>query len=57
MSSILSEKEDLVSRLGERIETLEQRLQDGELTGDDRVTALETEVNVYYYYCVLIAKG
>ncbi|KAI0211541.1 hypothetical protein LSAT2_003644 [Lamellibrachia satsuma] len=43
LTTLLSEKEDHISHLQERAQTLEQRLQDGNLSGDDRVTALEKE--------------
>ena len=44
LTALLSEKEDKIGHLQERTQTLEQRLQDGSLSGDDRVTALEKEV-------------
>ena len=51
LTTLLSEKEDHISHLQERAQTLEQRLQDGNLSGDDRVTALEKEV-IALYVCL-----
>ena len=41
---MLEEKDEIISHLGERIETLDNRLKENDLSGDDRVNALVTEV-------------
>lgn len=43
-TKLLEEKDDHVEKLQERIQMLEQRFQDQNLVGDDRVQALENEV-------------
>ena len=43
-TTALAEKEENISHLDERVVTLEQRLKNGALSGDDRVKALELEV-------------
>ena len=49
MAASLEEKEGKISLLQERVEILEKRLQDGALSGDDRVSALESEVKTSIY--------
>ena len=44
MSKLLEEKQDHIDVLQERVGTLEQRLHDHSLSGDDRVTAIMAEV-------------
>ena len=46
MSSLIEGKDETISQLSERVSILEQRVQDGELTGDERVIALEAEVRL-----------
>lgn len=43
-TKLLEEKDDHIEKLQERIQMLEQRFQDQNLVGDDRVQALENEV-------------
>ena len=42
---MLSEKEENLSHLQDRLNLLEQRQQDSQLTGDERLTAVQAEVN------------
>ncbi|XP_076436252.1 uncharacterized protein LOC143275847 isoform X2 [Babylonia areolata] len=42
-AKLLEEKQEHIDMLQERVTTLEQRLHDQSLSGDDRVTALQTE--------------
>lgn len=43
-TKLLEEKDDHIEKLQERIQMLEQRFQDQNLVGDDRVQAFENEV-------------
>ena len=54
MSSLLEEKESTIGHLQDRISTLEQRLQETNLSGDDKVKALEAEVHRIY---TVLMKG
>ena len=47
MSKLLEEKQDHIDVLQERVGTLEQRLHDHSLSGDDRVTAIMAEVKSF----------
>ena len=44
---MISEKDDNRSYLSERVHTLQQRLEQSQLSGDERVTALQNEVRLY----------
>ena len=44
MAKLVEEKDEHISHLRERVETLEQRLKHGELSVDEQVTALQKEV-------------
>ena len=43
---MISEKDDNRGYLSERVHTLQQRLEQSQLSGDERVTALQKEVNL-----------
>ena len=43
---MISEKDDNRSYLSERVHTLQQRLEQSQLSGDERVTALQNEVRL-----------
>lgn len=43
-SKLLEEKEDHIETLRDRVATLEQRLRDHDLSGDEQLTALQNEV-------------
>lgn len=45
-NKLIEEKDEHINQLKDRIKVLEQRFQDQSLSGDDRVSALETEVGV-----------
>jgi hypothetical protein len=50
-SKLVSEKQDHIDVLQERVATLEQRLHGQSLSGDDRVTALQNEVCFWKALC------
>lgn len=44
MSKLVEEKDEHICHLRERVQTLEKRLEDRDLSGDERLDALEKEV-------------